>query len=196
MGTLRHKILMGPPGSGKTIWARRHARSVELEPGPRHVTAYAWRVAGLSNFDCGVKTIRAPHYTAPAAAVYGRLLGHRWQPGELSLVHGGVLFLDELPEFSRAVLEGLSEVLRTKVVVLASDASRLEVPADFTLVGAMSPCPCGYYNASPSSSRKRCECDPAMVQGYRARVPKELWTHADVLGPDEYAILGAEAGGG
>src|SRR5690606_108451 len=123
--------------------------------------------------DWGRRPFRAPHHGASAAAIVGG--GSNPRPGEASLAHNGVLFLDELPEFSRTVLEALREPLETGRIAVARAARRIEFPARFQLVAAMNPCPCGYYGSA------RCRCTPEQVQRYRARLSGPLLDRIDLL---------------
>jgi len=123
--------------------------------------------------DWARRPFRAPHHGASAAAIVGG--GSNPRPGEASLAHNGVLFLDELPEFSRAVLEALREPLETGRVAVARAARRVDFPARFQLVAAMNPCPCGYFGSA------RCRCTPEQVQRYRSRLSGPLLDRIDLL---------------
>ena len=164
-------IMVGAPGSGKTMLARRLptilpplSREEALETTKIH------SVAGKAGVTGGLMTrrpFRAPHHTASQVAVIGG--GQSPRPGEVSLAHNGVLFLDELPEFGRSVLEVLRQPLEEKKIVVSRARYSVEYPANFTLVAAMNPCPCGYYN----HPTKECTCSPGSV--HRTPVtPQEL----------------------
>jgi magnesium chelatase family protein len=173
-----HSLLMlGPPGCGKSMLARRL-------PGllPPLTEAEALEVAEVASvsaggFDArnfGRRPFRTPHHTASAAALVGG--GPRARPGEISLAHHGVLFLDELPEFARDVLEALREPLETGSVSVSRAALQAQYPAAFQLVAAMNPCPCG-RRGDPSGN---CNCTPAEVQRYRARISAPLLDRMDM----------------
>jgi magnesium chelatase family protein len=121
-----------------------------------------------------MRQFRAPHHTASAAALVGG--GSQPRPGEISLAHHGVLFLDELPEFDRHVLEVLREPLETGRIAISRAARQAEFPATFQLVAAMNPCPCGYAG-DPSG---RCTCTPDAVRRYRARISAPLLDRIDI----------------
>jgi magnesium chelatase family protein len=137
------------------------------------------------------RPFRAPHHTASAVALVGG--GSRPRPGEVSLAHNGVLFLDELPEFDRAVLEVLREPLESGHVLVSRAARQAEFPARFQLVAAMNPCPCGHYG-EPGG---RCRCPPERIAGYRGRVSGPLLDridlHVEVSGVTSAAIAGTGA---
>ena len=120
------------------------------------------------------RPVRAPHHSASSAAVVGG--GSRVRPGEVSLAHNGVLFLDELPEFNRAVLEALREPLEAGKISISRAAGQTEYPARFQLVAAMNPCPCGYYDGRSG----RCRCTPDQVRRYRGKVSGPLLDRIDV----------------
>jgi magnesium chelatase family protein len=181
-----HSVLMiGPPGSGKSMLAQRLAGLL-----PALTTAEALEVAAIASasnlgFDqasYGRRPFRAPHHTASAAALVGG--GSRARPGEASLAHHGVLFLDELPEFQRATLEALREPMESGVVSVSRAAVHAQYPAAFQLVAAMNPCPCGHHG-NPSGN---CSCTPAEIQRYRAKISGPLLDridmHVEVLGVD------------
>ena len=130
--------------------------------------------AGFAPKCLGQRPFRAPHHTASAAALVGG--GARARPGEISLAHHGVLFLDELPEFERAVLEALREPLETGVVAVSRAALQTQYPAAFQLIAAMNPCPCGRLG-DPSGG---CRCTPAEVQRYRGRISAPLLDRLDM----------------
>ena len=144
-----HNVLMiGAPGSGKTMLARRMPTILPpLSPGEALETTKIHSVAGKAGAAGGLmarRPYRAPHHTISQVALIGG--GQSPRPGEVSLAHNGVLFLDELPEFGRSVLEVLRQPLEEKKITVSRAKYSVEYPANFTLVAAMNPCPCGYYN--------------------------------------------------
>ncbi len=173
-----HSLLMlGPPGTGKTMLASRLPGI--LPPLSENEALEAAAVASISDqgFDVarwGQRAFRAPHHTASGVALVGG--GSHPRPGEISLAHHGVLFLDELPEFDRKVLEVLREPLESGRITISRAARQAEFPARFQLVAAMNPCPCGYLG-HPSG---RCHCTREQIQRYRARISGPLLDRIDL----------------
>lgn len=173
-----HNLLfLGPPGTGKTLLASRLPGI--LPPMSEEEALEAAAVAsvaglGLEPARWRTRRFRSPHHTASGIALVGG--GSKPRPGEISLAHGGVLFLDELPEFSRHVLEVLREPLESGRILISRAALQAEFPARFQLVAAMNPCPCGYAG-DPSG---RCKCTPDQVRRYRDRVSGPLLDRIDL----------------
>jgi magnesium chelatase family protein len=172
-----HLLLVGPPGTGKTMLASRLAGI--LPPLEEHEATELAAVRSIAGHATDVarwkrRAFRAPHHTASAVALVGG--GSLPRPGEVSLAHHGVLFLDELPEFDRRVLEVLREPLESGHIAISRAARQAEFPARFQLVAAMNPCPCGY--AGDASGR--CRCTPDAIARYRARVSGPLLDRIDL----------------
>ncbi|MCS7221203.1 MAG: YifB family Mg chelatase-like AAA ATPase [Anaerolineae bacterium] len=174
-----HNVLMsGPPGAGKTLLARSMPSIL-----PRMTVEEAlevtkiYSVAGLLPPDQPMirhRPFRAPHHTISHAGLVGG--GHWPRPGEISLAHRGVLFLDELPEFGQRVLEVLRQPLEDRVVTIARSTGTLSFPANFILIAALNPCPCGYYG----DPVKECTCSPTMVSRYQKRISGPLLDRIDI----------------
>ena len=174
-----HNVLMvGAPGSGKTMLARRMPTilpPMTLEEAVECTEIHS--VAGKLGEASGLlsqRPFRAPHHLASQVALVGG--GQSPQPGEVSLAHNGVLFLDELPEFGRNVLEVLRQPLEEKTITVSRARYIVEYPANFTLIAAMNPCPCGYYN----HPTKECTCPPSAVRRYVSRISGPLLDRIDI----------------
>jgi len=171
-------ILVGAPGSGKSMMARRLPTimpPMSLEESLQTTRIYS--VSGRVSSESGListRPFRMPHHSSSNIAMIGG--GSSPQPGEISLAHNGVLFLDELPEFKRGVLEVMRQPLEDREIHISRAAYRVVYPSDFMLVAAMNPCPCGYYN----HPEKECNCGPGRIKQYLSRISGPLLDRIDM----------------
>ncbi|WP_066802363.1 YifB family Mg chelatase-like AAA ATPase [Moraxella oblonga] len=170
-----HSILFkGSPGSGKTLMASRLPSILPpLTDDEALEVASVYSVAGVP-YEFGVRPFRPCHHTMSAVALSGG--GSRPKPGEISLAHHGVLFLDELPEFDRKTLEVMRQPLESKEIIISRASAQVAYPANFQLVGAMNPCPCGYHG-DPSN---RCRCTSEQVRRYQDKISGPLLDRIDI----------------
>ncbi len=173
-------LLIGPPGTGKSMLAQR--LSGLLPPLAEAEALASAALQGLNSSGAeaaplATRPLRCPHHTASAVALVGG--GSPPRPGEISLAHGGLLFLDELPQFARGALEALREPLETGVVTISRAARRASFPAKFQLVAAMNPCPCGWLGA-PARTGRVCRCTPEAVARYQGRLSGPLLDRIDL----------------
>ena len=172
-----HLLMNGPPGTGKTMLAQRLAGILPTMSDQEALESASVNSVSGQPFDIacwGVRPFRAPHHTASGVALVGG--GSNPRPGEISLAHHGVLFLDELPEFDRRVLEVLREPLENGSITISRAARQAEFPACFQLVAAMNPCPCGYHGDPLGQSH----CSPEQVHRYRSRISGPLLDRIDL----------------
>lgn len=174
-----HSLLMiGPPGTGKSMLAQRMQGllpPMTAEETLEAATVQSLSRSGLDVRQYGRRPFRSPHHTSSAVALVGG--GSTPQPGEVSLAHHGVLFLDELPEFERKVLEVLREPMENGRILISRAAHQAEFPARFQLLAAMNPCPCGYFG----HPQHACRCTPDQINRYRGRISGPLLDRIDLV---------------
>jgi len=171
-------LLIGPPGSGKTMLARAFPSILpDMTFEEALETTKIHSIAGCLDSNVGILTqrpFRSPHHTSSAVALTGG--GSKIKPGEISLAHNGVLFLDEFPEYSRQTVESLRQPMEDGTITISRSMNTVEYPANFVLIASMNPCPCGNYG----STQKKCKCSPNQIHNYLSKLSGPLMDRIDM----------------